>query len=251
MTDSTWTETSSAPPDPEPLTPEQVAAIGIRCAAVEEKPWNQVLASDGLPSATTFEGRILIANVREDIPRLISTIARLNEQKQHTDHCIQLASDQIHMEASRRNQAWEKISVLESQIKGLEEENKALRQPRREDRGDSIGTCSLCDYHGPGPAHDCTGNLVKQRDQAREEAKQAEGRTKRVTESTHAAIGELPEKSREFLAIACRTAKCRCWCGCHVGSTFDSNADPAPSGHIIPTRRAYLALGKEDPRDKG
>ena len=27
----------------------------------------------------------------------------------------------------------------------------------RSDRVDSIGTCSICGYHGPGPRHECAG----------------------------------------------------------------------------------------------
>ena len=34
---------------------------------------------------------------------------------------------------------------------------------RRGNRTDSIGTCSICGYHGPGPAHDCKLTAAEER----------------------------------------------------------------------------------------
>jgi hypothetical protein len=43
----------------------------------------------------------------------------------------------------------------------------------------------------------------------------------RILDSTHATIRLLPDEQKSALAISCRTAQCRCWCGMHAGSVMD------------------------------
>jgi len=59
----------------------------------------------------------------------------------------------------------EASALLREMRELLQEKDWAEKRPiPPEERIDSIGTCRICGYHGPGPKHDCMGPQDRKRE---------------------------------------------------------------------------------------